>query len=424
MKKVAKDRFRWKADDIGINPVNLYLESELPNPRIYAKIDYLTVMFKDTSIDELLDFLGLTIFTDEFVRNMFERTVIQADCISFTYNSIHFDVKKIHLYGMDINTDVFGITFPEIRLDISGNGLDFLRHNGLNVDEYFRDQANYPGTFHLTRFDIAFDFVNYKPQLLDEMIDHCLNWHTDSDRICIYKKPSGLVYSVKLGREKTLYLGTGNKMLRAYDKKKEYTDARTGAYTKDDPYDKPESWIRLELQTRREKASECCFGHVGTLSLLKKIYEDYCFADVFNTTENNRKPAAFWQNIFDWEKIPQIIQNFEKVDIVEYKDRVVERTFEEGGFILTILSLSILGKKEFQKQVKILLDKLNNPKTEAERRLQKKFLLQCDLCDVNFNDILSPFVNGNPFGNVLDIALNINGLRPIDLEEISITREY
>lgn len=419
MMKIAKDRFRWKAD-VPLDPINVYLQSDLPNPRIYAKIDWLTVMMKDVSVDDVLDFLGLTIFQSEFAEQWFETTIVQEDAISFSYNCINIQVQKVHLYGYDLGVDLFGITFPEIRLDISGTGLDYLRTTGLNPDEYFRVQSNYPPNSHLTRFDIAFDFINYKSFILDQMIDHCLNWHTDSNRIAIYKKTSGLSFSVKLGREKTLYLGTGKKVLRVYDKRMQYCDPRTKLYTKDNPYDDPESWIRFELQLRRECAMDACFGHVGVMSLLKKIYEDYCFADVLNTNENNRVPIKFWQDLFSWDEIARIVQNFEEVQFVGLADKIISKTFDHTGFEDTILSASFIGSEHTKREAKRWLQMINHPTNEYERRRQRSFILKCEILNIDFRDPNSLLVYANPFGTSFEICFNIPGLRPIDLDSVKL----
>lgn len=125
------------------------------------------------------------------------------------------------------------IVCKKIRLDISGTDLDYLRQFMLpdteftNSDFWGENQKDY----NVTRSDFAFDFVNYKPEFLDSV----LNWIKDQERGGELSKnefrlrvgrSSGIQYSYRCGcGQKTLYLGSprGDKMVRIYDKLLEQT---------------------------------------------------------------------------------------------------------------------------------------------------------------------------------------------------------
>lgn len=378
-------------------------------PRIYCKIDWFTVMFEDHTINDVLTFLKLSNFASEFSQNIFERCHGYDDYFVFHYEGISIEARKMYLYGSQ-EGDLFDLTIPQLRLDISGTGLDYLRSTGINVESYFRTVSNYPERFHLTRCDFAFDFINYMPDLCDKVIDHCLNHHLDSDRIAIYQMPSGYKYRVALGGQKTLYLGatTSERMLRIYDKRLQYIDHRTGIYVKDNPYDNPVSWIRVELQLRRKSAAKICLSDSDSISILKYIYEQYCFADTEHTTQNNRRPVEWWSAIFDWDRIPQIIQNFEEIEFVSMADRTIQNFYNRGIFSF-VATYSILGHDQFFKMLNDFFIKLNDIKDPVSRKRLVSFLNKADACGIYVDGFSDGLYNANPFGSEPSLAFRMKG---------------
>ena len=64
------------------------------------------------------------------------------------------------------------------------------------------------------------------------------------------------------------------------------------------------SWFRIELQTRRKSATEFLFGTDGDLKrVLRTVFDNYKFID------RSGRVLPFIENLYDWEKIPAIIQN-------------------------------------------------------------------------------------------------------------------
>lgn len=382
----------------------------LDGAAIYTKIDWLTVMFQDMSLSDVLEFVHLLDQLDEFVKGCYERSQGLDDFFVFSYEGISIEARKVYLYGHEVDESLFDITIPQMRLDISGSGLDFLRSLGIEPETYFRNYDSYPQPFHLTRMDFAFDLVNYAPTLVDEVIDYCNSSHTDSYRLCIYGMPSGLKYRMALGGQKTIYIGatTSERMLRIYDKKLQYIDHRTGIYNKDNPYENPESWIRLELQLRRKSAEKIAFDNSDMCSILKYIYENYCFADTSNTNSHTRRPAAFWQSLFDWNTIPRIIQNFDKVSIVSAEDRVV-RTFFSRNIVNFMLTVSILGEEKFREMCDEFMQDLNNQYSPLCRKRLRSVLLKINSCNVHVDGYSEGFYNVNPFGSVKQLGFKLKG---------------
>lgn len=378
-------------------------------PKIYCKIDWLTVIFEDHTVNDLLTFLKLSSFASEFSQSVFERCHGYDDYFIFHHEGISIEARKMYLYGSQ-DAVLFDLTIPQLRLDISGSGLDYLRSTGMNVESYFRNLSNYPENSHLTRCDFAFDFINYMPDLCDKAIDHCLQHHLDSDRIAIYQMPSGYKYRVALGGQKTLYLGstTSERMLRIYDKKLQYIDHRTGMYIKENSYDNPDSWIRLELQLRRKSAGKICFSPSDNISILKYIYEQYCFADTEHTTQNNRRPVEWWSAIFDWDSIPQIIQNFDEVLFVSVADRTVQNFYNRGIFSF-VATYSILGHEQFFKMLNEFFIKLNDITDPVSRKRLVSFLNKSDACGIKLDGFSDGLFNTNPFGSEPSLGFRMKG---------------
>lgn len=112
--------------------------AESNDSSIYAKLDWYSAVFTDSSINEVIAWVGLShAFQDEFFKAQSERSSGYDDVFVFTYNSIQIDVSKFYLYGKDIDISAFDQKLPRIRLNISGKGLDYLRSTGFAVDDLF-----------------------------------------------------------------------------------------------------------------------------------------------------------------------------------------------------------------------------------------------------------------------------------------------
>lgn len=354
---------------------------------IYTKIDWFTMIFHDCSFDEILTWLHLDGFQDEFLSQIYERLSGFDNMLIFNYNGISLETKTYNLLSYNDNYDIscFEVPLPQVRLNISGSGLDYLRSQGMDVEHYLRCEELTPKPSHCTRCDFAFDLINYAPSLVDDLINYAREHHTDQDRLCCFKNTSGFKYSIRTGGgQKTFYCGatTSDKMLRVYDKRLQHIDLRSGVYIKDNPYDDPESWIRIELQTRNKLAHVLAFDETEMLSIFKFIYTTYCFTDTLDTTKNNRKPIEFWQNLFDWEEIPTIIQNTKSVELTPYRE-IVFNTFFNRHLLSFLKTYTLLGREGFLREVSDRVSLLNDKSDPVLARRLRCLLLQLNQMDLS-----------------------------------------
>lgn len=322
---------------------------------IFCSVDWYSAIFTDCSVSDVLTWIGLdpVVWSDEFFVHQHERTVCFDENIVFMYENISVEVRQAFFYGHEIELSIFDKVVPRIRLNVSGQGLEFLRQQGIDVDTVLRDETKLMPGQHITRADFAFDFVNYHGELLDDLISYIDHNRTDSDRLCVVNYPSALRYSVRRGSEKTCYIGSpqSDKLLRIYDKKLQFTDPTGKIYIKEDPYEKPDSWIRIEWQLRNEWAHRICYAleNKQYLAILKEIYKLYRFADL-STPAHRREAATFWDDLYNWQEISSIIQNksFSKKPCTFYT-RVMENVPRWMNHFL--YALLALGKDQFEKMV-------------------------------------------------------------------------
>ena len=104
----------------------------------------------------------------------------------------------------------------------------------------------------------------------------------------------------------------------------------------------------------------------------------------FNTTKNNRAPIEFWQNLFDWEEIPTIIQNAKFVDITPYREIVIN-TFMNRQLLNFIKVYSLLGREGFLKEVSDRVSSLNDKSNPVMNRRLRCLMLQLNQMDLKID---------------------------------------
>lgn len=371
---------------------------------IYPKIDWFTAMVRDTTIRSVFEWLRLEhgLYDDDFLHDMYQRTNGFDDTFVFHYEGINIEVKNLAAYG-EIDSDIYDKVLPAVRLELTGHGLDFLRSKEIDIDGVLADQTQLLTGMHCTRCDFAFDLVNYLPDFLDKCIDYIDNNHTEDNRLILYRKVgNSLVYDLRRGQQKTLYIGSprSDHLLRIYDKKMQFTDLKTGLYKKDNDYENPDSWIRIELQTRNAAAQKLLYSldpEQRFMDILKYIYERYSFADL-STPAHRRLPAQFWIDLFDWSTIPSlIVQNINFGTIQSESDRVVGLFKRDIQSI--ICALLVLRKKGqtlddlISAYIAYLQDRQEDPVHDLSRsRRYRRFVLrlnECGITNADLNDINS-----------------------------------
>lgn len=294
---------------------------------IYAKIDWLTLMFHDCSLNDVLEYFNQSEFISEFAGNMYEKAGIQDNFV-FVYNYIRIEIAKFYFYSQPADTPVFDMVVPFIRVDLSGKALDYLR--SCDFDFYELRAQRCILSYHITRCDWAFDFVDYKPGFVDQLINHLQTHSLASGRVPLVSTHGAVKYSLKLGSEKTVYLGAtkSDKLLRVYDKALQLRDADTGLWKEEIPYDKDlSSWYRIELQTRNKTAHGLIMPGIDGqileyIDILKYIFDSYSFADgVQDARASARQVVDFWYTLFPWNEVKKkIIQNANYVRPKTYAD--------------------------------------------------------------------------------------------------------
>lgn len=381
------------------------------NQSIYSRIDWLSIIFNDMSFNSILEFLKLdpSVYVSEFLKNQGERSQGLENKKFFSFEGVNLEVNLADIVGV-ADSDDFEKVFSKIRVDISGHGLDFLRSTGLVVDDYFRNFDAYPQPFHLTRCDFAYDLINYKSDFMDNLIKFCNENMTAAGNICLLHQKNGIKCSIRVGDQKTVYLGAaGSKqLLRCYDKKLQYIDKTSGSYIKDNPYENPDSWIRIELQTRRDNSMKLLFGKASSsqeywFALFRHIYESYCFVDYVGTTKQNRRPADFWLNLYNWEEVHELIQNENCVSFVPYHQRVVSDFYSN---ILRMLRwFAVAGSKETVQGLinSALVDLFDYDNPRSERR-RNAYLATLNMLLVDDHISIADSIEDCEFGFYRDLG--------------------
>lgn len=339
--------------------------------KIYCKIDWLTVIFTDCSISHVLNWLHLSDAIEDFCSSRYEQCRGYDVLFRFVYNSVSIESSAFGFYGCADDISIFDVIVPKIRLELSGSALTFLRSTGI-TDDYLRfERPELPqgGTYHFSRCDWAFDFVNYKPGFVDALISHINRHKLPSERVPLASTKGAVSCKIVTGGQKTVYLGSpqSDKMLRCYDKRLQYIDLSTGLFKKENEYNNPDSWYRIEWQTRNKVAHAMVvdplieFKHV-----LKLIFESYAFAD--GTVKRDREPVDFWQQLFPWSDVEKrIIQNAKYVEYVSAEERVI-KSFESVMIRSFIFWYTLLGREECERRINHYLRQLELPDIVNHRR--------------------------------------------------------
>lgn len=335
---------------------------------VYYSIDTYSVMIYNKSVSFILDKLKCK---DEFLSECFNK-IIEEKIRVTSYFDLDYNGIKISIYpdnkvlsfkhvmiGADnngnvlyksvpidqngIECDIIDEEFGRIRLNLSGSGLGFLRDRfQMNISDLDPEVALHDEKFwgqlmvdyRVSRCDFAFDYINYLPDTVEQLIDHCYNWmvtckksriRTTFKGNCSFKVYSG-------DKVKCVYLGshTSNCYLRIYDKiieqkVKQKTDCiEYPAIFKMFELQDIESWFRMELQTRDDISMYLLFQPKTVTQYLndkqKKALPfpdklgDYSYIlryilDKYLLLNEDGTIPEFMQLLCDWDLLPQLIRN-------------------------------------------------------------------------------------------------------------------
>lgn len=360
---------------------------------IYCKIDWFTAIFQDCSMNHVLKWLKLDGCVSDFLLDCYEQSRGYDNVFKFGYNGIMLETSSLAFYNVSMDVGIFDIVVPKIRLELSGSALDYLRTLGVNFETYRFNVPELPlgGCYHVTRCDFAYDFVNYKPEFIDLLIDHIITNKLPSERIPLASTKGAISCKVVSVGQKTIYLGSpqADKMLRCYDKRMQFVDLNTGCYKKANPYNDPESWFRIEWQTRNKTANALALDSTLDFKhILKMIFNHYAFAKgdhSFAHGGGSRPVVDFWLTLFPWQEIEtRIIQNAKYVACESAKARTLRR-FRSMHIRNFIFAQTVLGRDGVDKECNDYLDNLfmyDDPLTLRRR--------QAFLCELNALDLDLP----------------------------------
>lgn len=354
----------------------LYAYNQLDNNgKIYSKIDWLTVIFENCSLNHVLSWLQLSDCVSDFCAAAYEQSRGYDNVFKFVYNGIVLETSSFHFYGSELNVGVFDAIVPKIRLELSGTALDYLRSINVDMNTYRFVSPSLPlsGSYHFTRCDFAYDFVNYMPDFVDKMLDHIADNMLPSGRVPLASTKGAIGCRVITGGQKTVYLGSpqSDKMLRVYDKKMQHVDLTSGLYKKSNPYNDPASWFRIEWQVRNRLAHNLVLDQTQSfLSILRLIFNNYAFAkgdhDIYH---NGSRPVVdFWLKLFNWKEVEsRIIQNAKYVQCESAEIKLIN-SFKSVMARSVILAYTLLGREGFEKLLNDYLASLYMPDPVSDRR--------------------------------------------------------
>lgn len=299
---------------------------------IKTKIDWFTAVFEDCTIEDILvNFPDLASrITGDFTSVWSQHFLVSRGYCSevcFSIEGASFMVRFDDVYkNLDDKTDAFEAfttVFRKIRLDMSGKCLDNFRSMGYDVDQLLWQPFELPDTasYHVTRCDFAFDLLDYHDNFYNDTVSALKELGDDwNGTIGVIGSQRPMSFQINYGAASIIRFGSSNsdKQLRIYDKDKQMRLTRKVQSL----YQYEKSWIRIELQARREAAHALLYGdNANFLSVFKFIFQNYGIRQGRGMDSGAIKA---WTDLFDWEVIPTIIQNANSAIKVSQIDKATD----------------------------------------------------------------------------------------------------
>lgn len=361
---------------------------------IYSKLDWFTCMAYGVSFKDI--FLALEIdegYWQDFLNEPFQRNMGYVTKQVYSVNGINIEFTTDDNEKLLSCENIFEEKINEIRLDITGKGLDWLR-TFCDIDSKLRDPQMLCiiKPVKIKRADFAFDFVNVKGDFLDTFINYLKakeiesNFNAYSNRLTI-SKGRWIQYKYVVGYgQKILYLGStrSERLIRIYDKLLQYQT--NGILTKELPYfcddETVTTWWRWELQARHNSAHHMLYGSsTNNLEVLKEITKTY------RLTKDGER-LAFLDDLMDWEHIYELreMKILEQVQTVESINRTkIDRTMQD-----LLLYISIHGWQHFICRINNYIASLDEDNFRSSARklaLNRKIALYLAQKNLNVEDL-------------------------------------
>lgn len=117
--------------------------------KVYCKLDWLTVMFFDCSMHDVLKWIHLENSVSDFCSSLYQVSRGYDDVFKFNFNNVMLETSSFNFYGENLDISIFNVVVPKIRLELSGTGLDYLRSIGVNMDSYRLVAPELPSGGHI-----------------------------------------------------------------------------------------------------------------------------------------------------------------------------------------------------------------------------------------------------------------------------------
>lgn len=424
-----------------------------PTKKLFSKLDWFSGVFSHISINDLLQ--EFSVYFSPDVDYMINHRYISYSKTGYAANDQVIEIIEgvqvrvpLDQIGMLQELSDFNLfDTPEISLDLplddfldfhwsrmmfscSGRGLDNLRELGYNVDENLRNffpnltDESKGRSFHVTRADFAFDFINWGIDLPVE-IDNLLHQGDLRKGLWYGNNKNPLITESRISsKQATVYIGNSggsNKILRIYDKLQQYernlSDNVPLEYRGENG-EMPVSWVRIELQSRRDVADSLLRGiDVNTLTSVDTEFWDkryWCgvlkwIGEYYAPRLRFGEPIAdFWITLFDWSLIEKVIQNAKYVSSKTRLERA--ESFAYRNFFSTLTFISHVGLEKYLCFISDTLEQL--------QKSQRWDFYYSRLCSSQqLGSCLPPsFLDKDVFGlwRITDLTTVINYLRELN----------
>ena len=281
------------------------LPFELPSNGLRALIDWVSVTFKNISVDEVFQIIKLPL--DLW-------TLQDHGYNGYQYSAVYKSMKI--MWGTPDGTLDMGI-----HIDFSGEACREYEqefNHDLNWSEFFALIMNF--NYKFTRLDLAIDdFKGYFT--INQLYKKGKNGCVTVKRIKEARYFETFDLETGLSKGETLYIGKGDRIYRFYDK---LNERRSKGY---ETIEGLEFWNRYEVQLRNDLATSACqmlaYENYDFGSFVKGILSSNMDVKIKNNTDFHRDR---WKTVKWWA---DFLGECEKIELTQIaKDPTIERKFE------------------------------------------------------------------------------------------------
>lgn len=277
----------------------------MPSNGLRALIDWVSVTFKNISVDDVFQIIKLPL--DLW-------TLQDHGYNGYQYSAVYKSLKI--MWGTPDGTLDMGI-----HIDFSGEACREYEqefNHDLNWSEFFALIMNF--NYKFTRLDLAIDdFKGYFT--INQLYKKGKNGCVTVKRIKEARYFETFDLETGLSKGETLYIGKGDRIYRFYDK---LNERRSKGY---ETIEGLEFWNRYEVQLRNDLATSACqmlaYENYDFGTFVKGILSSNMDVKIKNNTDSHRDR---WKTVKWWS---DFLGECEKIELTQIaKDPTIERKFE------------------------------------------------------------------------------------------------